>query len=122
METYNFEEEGIKYYSVNCLENGGNVNVWIHQFMKCKILKTLFNCFKEPQVAKHLDRQLYNKNFLFYDFLRKTNFCLTDNSYGIFGENTSRGFICLNALENMKKMNIEIPPNFKIKEEELIWR
>lgn len=121
METYNFEVNGIKYYSTNCLENGTNVNLWLHQFMKCKVLKKLFECFKEPNVAKNLDRQLYHKNFPFYDYLRKTNFCLTDSSCGTFGENTSRGLICPNALENMKRMDIDIPKDFQIRTHKLIW-
>ena len=121
METYNFEVDGIKYYSTNCLENCENINLWIHQFMKCKVLKKLFQCFKEPRIPKDLDRQLYRKTFSFYDYIRKEQFCITDNSYGIFGENTSRGKICKNAYLQMIKLGMIIP-DFEVMDDELIWK
>lgn len=93
--------------------------------MKVKILKAIWNSFNEPNKAKDLDKQLMKINHPIYDnlaFINCKNIYL-QNPILKLGENTSRGFITSNAIENFHKLNIntdiiQLPINYQCR---LIW-
>lgn len=119
----------INIHSIQLLEtepwnNPKNFCLWLHQYMKCFVIKEFFKAFQEPNVAKNLDKQLYKPTFPIYKnntFLNH-KFYMTYNSLSIWGENTTRGFITINAKYNFNLLNIPIPNNFQIKNQILIWK
>lgn len=84
-------------------------NVWNHQFMKCKILKSMWESFDEPNKAKELDYQLADLNHRIYKnpiFSNCRNIYLDEHIINL-GENTSRGNFTNNAFLHFEKLKLD---------------
>lgn len=79
--------------------------IWIHQFLRVKVIRHLFGCFPDVlEPAKIMDR-------LKRAVAKPTDHRLwvTDTSYAIFGESMSAGVLTENCLESMNNLGIPIP-------------
>ena len=98
--------------------------VWTHQYYRVKVLKLIFDSFEEPKKnVKELDIQLMAENNPLYAKLAKGTFLAVGHHYGLLrlGENTARGKITLNCLNNFKKYNLKKPDNFEIRDVNLFY-
>ncbi len=88
------------------LERKNYEQIWIHQYVKVKVIRHLFESFPdEIPTAKIMD-----------DLKRNTKkpkshrLFVTRDNLATFGESTSRGILTKNCFNSMKNMNIVIPP------------
>jgi hypothetical protein len=91
--------------------------IWIHQFMKVKVIRALFNAFPdEIKTAKVMDDW---KDKL--DKPAEHRLFVTKESFAVFGESTTRGLLTKNCYNSMKKYNVT-PPDWlaEVAEEEII--
>jgi len=90
-------------------ERNGWYQIWIHQFLRAKVLRSLFSQLPlEVPSAKALDR--------LKDQVAKPNeyrLFVTEQNFAIFGESTKRGLITRNCLESIAQTDIELPEWFK---------
>ena len=90
-------------------ERKGWYQIWIHQFLKAKVLRSLFSQLplKIP-LAKALDglKDQISKRDEYHLFVTEQNFAM-------FGESTKRGFITRNCLESIRQTDIELPEWFQ---------
>jgi hypothetical protein len=96
--------EGDIYY-----ERRGWSQIWIHQLMKVKVLRHLFN---------HLPDELPNANAM--DKLkhqvnkpREYRLFVTKENFAVFGESTRRGAITQNCYDSIVTTNISLPEWFQ---------
>ena len=87
------------------LERKNYEQIWIHQYLKVKVLRQLFNSFPEKipaakimdslkaQVKKPQNHQIY----------------VTGESLGVFGESTTRGVITRNCYKSLEQHNLTLP-------------
>ena len=87
------------------LERKNYEQIWIHQYLKVKVLRHLFNSFPDKiPIAKAMD-SLKNQ-------VEKPNshkLYVTLDNLAAFGESTSRGVITRNCFKSMNANNISIP-------------
>ena len=90
------------------LERKGWYQIWIHQFLKAKVLRSLFSQLplKIPS-AKALDglKDQIPKPDEYHLFV-------TEQNFAVFGESTKRGVITRNCLESIRQTDIELPEWF----------
>jgi hypothetical protein len=91
------------------LERKGWYQIWIHQFLKAKVLRSLFSQLplKIPS-AKALDglKDQIPKPDEYHLFV-------TEQNFAVFGESTKRGSITRNCLESIRQTDIELPEWFQ---------
>lgn len=91
------------------LERKGWYQIWIHQFLKAKVLRSLFSQLPlEIPSAKALDA--------LKDQIPKPDeyhLVVTEQNFAVFGESTKRGVITRNCLESIQQTNIELPEWFR---------
>ena len=91
------------------LERKAWYQIWIHQFLRAKVLRFLFSQLP-PQVpsAKALDglKNRIEKPGDYHLFVTRQNFA-------VFGESTKRGTITRNCLESIARTDIELPEWFR---------
>lgn len=95
--------------NIEILERKNYRQIWIHQFLKIKVLKFLFSKFDELKFP-------YKDNPISMDFMKdrikKPSFhklMVTKNNYGIFGESAIEGKMTINCKESLLNKNIKIP-------------
>jgi len=91
------------------LERKGWYQIWIHQFLKAKVLRSLFSQLPlEIPSAKALDglKDQISKPDEYHLFVAEQNFA-------VFGESTKRGVITRNCLESIRRTDIELPEWFR---------
>jgi hypothetical protein len=116
----NFDGKEI-YFKTKAI-NHQHMQFWIHQFMRTKILRYIFESFDEPKkLAKELDYQLYNNNNPLYLKIQLGEFLTFKEGSVVFGENTSRSKITLNCIDNFKKYNLKKPDYINIININLFW-
>ncbi len=83
--------------------------IWLHQFLRVKVLRYLFT-HMPPRIpdAKVMDK--LKDDIPKPDELR---LFVTKENYAIFGESTQRGVITRNCHESMRKSGLELPPWFQ---------
>jgi hypothetical protein len=88
-----------------CLERKNYEQIWIHQYLKVKVIRHLFNSFPNRiPAAESMD--------VFKGLVEKPNshhLYVTGNNLATFGESTSQGVIMKNCFESMKANNLCIP-------------
>ena len=101
------------FENLKILERKGYHQIWIHQFLKVKILKFLFNKFGKIKFP-------YKNNLETLDFkIKKLNkpknqkLFVTKKNFAIFGESTVEGSITLNCKKSLSTNKIRIPNKFK---------
>jgi hypothetical protein len=91
------------------LERKGWYQIWIHQFLKAKVLRSLFSQLPlEIPSAKALDA--------LKDQIPKPDeyrLFVTEQNFAVFGESTKRGVITRNCLESIRRTGIELPDWFQ---------
>jgi len=87
------------------LERKNLKQIWIHQYLKVKVLRYLFNSFPEqinnPRTMDNTSNKVKKPS--------QYRLFVTYNNLSIFGESTTKGIITKNCLNNMKKYNLSIP-------------
>lgn len=90
------------------LERNTYKQIWLHQFLRVKVLKHLFESFP-PNIksAKNMDK--YKD-----DTVKPINHRLyvTEKNYSVFGESTTRGFMTDNCFRSFVNESIELPDWF----------
>lgn len=91
------------------LERKGWYQIWIHQFLKAKVLRSLFSQLpSQIPSAKALDA--------LKDQIPKPDeyrLFVTEQNFAVFGESTKRGVITRNCLESIRQTDIELPEWFQ---------
>ena len=87
------------------LERKNYEQIWIHQYLKVKVLRHLFDSFPEKiPAAKIMDRLKAQvkkpQNHQIY---------VTRESLGVFGESTTRGVITRNCHKSLEQHNLTLP-------------
>jgi len=91
------------------LERKGWYQIWIHQFLKAKVLRSLFSQLPLAiPSAKALDalKDQIPKPDEYHLFV-------TEQNFAVFGESTKRGVITRNCLESIRRTDIELPEWFQ---------
>lgn len=89
--------------------------IWIHQFLKVKVIKHLFqNLPDDIKAAKEMDSLIENINLPNEHILLALNKSIVE-----FGESTHRGMITKNCFESLKNMRMELPENVSITDKEI---
>jgi hypothetical protein len=79
--------------------------IWIHQFLKVKVIRALFNAFPdEINPAKVMDDW---KDKL--DKPAEHRLFVTKDNFAVFGESTTRGHLTKNCYKSMNKYNVTLP-------------
>lgn len=91
------------------LERRSWYQIWIHQFLRVKVLRYFFDQMpRRFSSAKGMDELKHEipKPDEFRLFVTKTNFA-------VFGESTQRGLITRNCFDSITQTNIELPEWFR---------
>jgi hypothetical protein len=91
------------------LERKAWYQIWLHQLLKVKVLRYLFNHLPDRiRSAKEMDELKNN-------IAKPTNLRLfvTKENFAVFGESTARGLITQNCYESMIANQIELPDWFR---------
>src|SRR5438105_13043547 len=91
------------------LERKGWYQIWIHQFLKAKVLRSLFSQLPlEIPSAKALDalKDQIPKPDEYHLFV-------TEQNFAVFVESTKQGVITRNCLESIRQTDIELPEWFQ---------
>ena len=91
------------------LERKGWYQIWIHQFLRAKVLRSLFSQLPlEIPSAKALDdlKDQIPKPDEYHLFV-------TEQNFAVFGESTKRGVITGNCLESIRQTDIQLPEWFQ---------
>jgi len=91
------------------LERKAWYQIWIHQFLRAKVLRFLFSQLPaQVPSAKALDglKNRIEKPAHYHLFVTQQNFA-------VFGESTKRGAITRNCLESIARTDIELPEWFR---------
>ena len=91
------------------LERKGWYQIWIHQFLKAKVLRSLFSQLPlEIPSAKALDdlKDQISKPDEYHLFV-------TEQNFAVFGESTKRGLITRNCFESIRRTDIDLPQWFQ---------
>lgn len=92
------------------LQRKGYRQIWIHQFLRVKVIRRLFEQFPDDiPNAKTMDKL---KNQL--KLPSSHRLLVTEKNMAIFGESTSRGKLTANCYQSMLKSGLNIPNNFSI--------
>lgn len=101
---------------VDCVRRKDYSHIWLHQFLRAGVLRTLFQAFPDAVTgAKELDAI---KNRLALPDAHRLY--VTTNSYAVFGESTSRGRLTANVVKSMRKSGQPIPETFDVCEKRII--
>ena len=91
------------------LERKAWYQIWIHQFLRAKVLRFLFSQLPgQVPSAKALDG-LKNRIEKPADY----HLFVTQQNFAVFGESTKRGAITRNCLESIARTDIELPEWFR---------
>ena len=90
--------------------------IWMHQFMRVKVIRCLFNNFPEDlNSAKEMDYIMFKLSLP-----ENQKLYVLNNNLGIFGESTSRGKLTKNCYESLLKNQISLPENFEVSNKTII--
>lgn len=79
--------------------------IWLHQFIRVKVIRYLFENLPEPiQNAKQMDSSKYKVNLP-----QSHSLWVTQDNLAVFGESTSRGEITANCYESLVQNQLELP-------------
>lgn len=98
------------------LRRKGYRMIWIHQFMRVKVLRTLFSYFPaDMKTAKNMDYIMYRHTVPDDQWLY-----MLDHNAAVYGESTSRGLITRNCLKSFKDRGIGLPEGFELSNKTII--
>jgi len=90
---------------MRCLERRDYSQIWIHQFLRVKVLRHLFEGFpreirKAGEMDRHKDRMVKPAGHRLF---------VTSNSYATFGESTAEGILTANCRQSLTEQNLPLP-------------
>ena len=91
------------------LERKGWHQIWIHQFLRVKVLRFLFSQMPERIASAKLMDALKDQ----VPKLAEHRLFVTRENFAIFGESTHKGTINRNCYESIKRTKIELPKWFQ---------
>jgi len=91
------------------LERKGWHQIWIHQFLRVKVLRFLFSQMPERIASAKLMDTLKDQ----VPKLPEHRLFVTRENFAIFGESTHKGTINRNCYESIKRTKIELPKWFR---------
>lgn len=110
LETTNLTGKRIEIAGLSFLERKAYHQIWLHQFLRVKVIRSMFDKFPEViSKAKEMDA--------FKDAQSKDpshKIYVIEKNKAIFGESSIGNKITANCLESMKNKNIKIPKWFKV--------
>lgn len=87
------------------LERKAYHQIWIHQFLRVKVLRHLFESFPDIiDSAKSMDAMLLD-----VEKPSSHRIFVTQDNFAIFGESTSRGLITKNCYDSIVENNLTLP-------------
>lgn len=86
--------------------------IWLHQFLKSKVLKYLFKNMPEPNNAKEMDKLKFDVGLP-----EKHDIYVTNKNYAVLGESTRRGKLTQNCISSLRDYNISIPDDFDVSDD-----
>jgi hypothetical protein len=90
--------------------------IWIHQFLRAKVLRTLFEAFPRQLVgAKSMDA-LKDRMSLPADH----RLYVVETNLAIFGESTTRGQVTRNCAASLRALGLALPPEFALSDREIV--
>lgn len=106
----NLTGERIEIAGHSFLERSNYHQIWIHQFLRVKVIRSMFEKFpdilsKAGDMDKFKNAQSKDPNHKIY---------VIEKNRAIFGESTINNKITANCLHSMKNRNIDIPEWFKV--------
>jgi len=106
-----FDNTGNKY-----LRRKDYNQIWIHQFLKVKVIRYLFESFPSNIFyAKEMD---YLKEKITLPDSHKLY--VTNKNLALFGESTTRGKLTKNCAKSFQKLGLELPNFFDISNDKII--
>jgi hypothetical protein len=91
------------------LERKGWHQIWIHQFLRVKVLRFLFSQMPERIASAKLMDTLKDQ----VPKLAEHRLFVTRENFAIFGESTHKGTLNRNCYESIKRTKIELPKWFR---------
>jgi len=88
------------------------IQIYSHQFLRVKVLRTLFKSFPDRPFNPHEMDEFIKKRYLPGDH----KLYVSNENLVVFGESTSRGKITRNCANSFNRMGLEIPESFDITE------
>ena len=108
-----YDYRGKKYY-----RRKSYAMIWMHQFLRVKVIKDLFNKFPdEIKYAKQMD--YFKENMVLPDEYKLYVYSKNTAEYG---ESTHRGKITLNCVNSFKQLGMVIPSDFERGDKQIIIR
>ena len=106
----------IKNNGQTYLRRKGYRMIWIHQFMRVKVLRTLFSYFPaDMKSAKNMDYIMYQ-----HALPDEQRLYMLDHNAAIYGESTSRGLITRNCFKSFQDKGIVVPSGFGYSDKTII--
>jgi hypothetical protein len=111
---------GFKYIDgpggIRLLERKNYHQIWVHQFVRVKVLRHLFEAFPdEIPNAKMMDA-LYRKVNLPADH----RLFVTEKNYAVFGEGTRSGQVTKNCYLSIQEKGLDLPEHFSVIDKEIV--
>jgi len=90
--------------------------IWLHQFLRAKVLKTMFRQFpRKFSSAKDMDT--FIKSLELPD---NQKLYVSEANHVVFGESTTRGKITQNCAESIRKKGWRFPDQFQVSEKSIV--
>ena len=90
--------------------------IWIHQFIRVKVLRHLFHGFDKPiAYAKQMDEMKWS-----VPKLPEHKLFVSQENFSQFGESTVGGLLTQNCMESLRLENLDIPREYGIHEANII--
>lgn len=100
------------------LERRDYKGIWMHQFLKVKVLRYLFSNFPDNAFNAHLMDRFKRELKIPQDQV----FLVSKKSMIILGESTYRGQLTRNCVESFEKHNLQLPSNFVVASDKYVIR
>ena len=110
-----YKKFGVLTRKINLIERKDYSQIWLHQFIQTKALRTLIEKFPEITCTpKALDKI---KNEI--ELPKNQHLYVTKRTFATYAESTTRGLVTKNAAESMAKELIDIPECFGVSEKSI---
>ena len=98
------------------LERVDYSQIWIHQFVRAKVFRDLFESFPErPFNAREMDKFKDE-----YKLIPDKKLYVNTENLVVLGESTLKGKITTNCLESYQRWGMKVPENFEINKHRII--
>ena len=96
------------------IERKNYSQIWMHQFLRVKVLRTLFETFPDRNfVAKEMDTYIKQ-----VQLPEDQKLYVTSQNMAVFGESTTRGMLTKNCAVSLEKFGLDVP-NMAVSDKEI---